>query len=103
MKKTLPYNFYQNLQLEFVCTCTEMKIVEDFEEHGSRQGNSKKIWQYLKNNFSDLFVCINDVSLVDFVDYYNPFAKNTRIRSDKKFLYVTDSGTEYMFKILNKI
>lgn len=93
-------DFYQNLKLEFVCTCAEMRIVEDFEEHGSRQGNSMKIWSYLKQNFNDLFPFINDVSLEKFVNGYNPFAKNTQIRNDKKFLYVTDSGSEYLFKIL---
>ena len=93
-------DFYKNLKLEFVCTCSEMRIVEDFEEHGSRQGNSMKIWRYLKENFNYLFPSINDVSLEKFVNSYNPFAKNSKIRSDKKYLYVTDSGIEYLFKIL---
>lgn len=101
MFKKLPSNFYKDLNLEFVCTCQEKQIVEDFEENGSRQGNSFKIWKYLKENFNHLFPEINDVSLKQYIEYYNPYALYTRIRSDKKFLYVTNSGIEYMFKINN--
>lgn len=92
---------YKNLNLEFVCTCEQQKIVEDFEEHGYRQGNSFKIWTHIKQHHNELFPCINDVSIKKFVDYYNQYAHDTKIRNDNKFLYVTDSGIEYLFKILN--
>lgn len=101
MFKKQSKNFYKNLNLEFICDCSSMRIVEDFEENGSRQGNTLKIWSYLKKNFSHLFDGLSDVSLKTWVESYNPYAQYTRIRSDKKFLYVTNSGIEYMFKIHN--
>lgn len=91
MKAKEFYNNIFDLTLEGTC-CELGKFIQDLIENHCVKANYNKIIKLIKRYNYNLY---NDLAL----NFYNPWCRDTYRSKDGKFIIITHSMTEYLFKI----